>query len=185
MKCVTEVEARNWLGSYLIPPATYSGNATPAHYIQFAAPRPHPHPEAFTRDYFERLIPTGERLFHIVDWALSQPSERLTVAALRVASHEERSLLETPGHILTEAEGELGVALFGLTAGYQWTAYLYSPIGHSTLYNWEGEMFDFWTDSADACQEMKEMLEDFGLSETRDAKRVAQRRSLPRRRPVT
>jgi hypothetical protein len=75
-------------------------------------------------------------------------------------------LIDSPGHIFIPSENEIGVALFALSASFAWSSYVYSPHHRSTLYNWEGEVFDFWTDSAEVVSEMKLILKQFDLPET-------------------
>ena len=75
-------------------------------------------------------------------------------------------LIDSPGHIITPSEREIGISLFALSASFAWSSYIYSPHHRSTLYNWEGEVFDYWTDSAEVVSEVKLILEQFDLSET-------------------
>ena len=90
----------------------------------------------------------------------------MDIAEIRESRSERRSLIEAPGHELTPEEIELGVSLFSLSASFDWTAYLYSPLNRSTLYNWEGELFDFWTDSEGSFAEMDRILKQFELEKT-------------------
>ena len=75
-------------------------------------------------------------------------------------------LIDSPGHIITPSEKKIGISLFALSASFAWSSYIYSPHHRSTLYNWEGEVFDYWTDSAEVVSEVKLILEQFDLSET-------------------
>ena len=166
MKCMAPEEIRAWLATHQIAADPYAGGTAPSHYIQFYAPLRHRQLEAFIRHYFHRIANTDEAIVQIVDWSPYEASEMLTIAALRATSGESRPLIVCPGHLLSEEEREFGIALFGLAASYLWKAYLYSPSSRSTLYNWEGEIFDFWTDSTEVVTEMQEMLKEFCLSET-------------------
>jgi hypothetical protein len=102
----------------------------------------------------------------MTDWGLFQPSEMISILGIRLAQGDARKLIEAPGHCLGSDESEPGIALFSLSASYAWSSYLYSPIHRSTLYNWEGEIFDYWTDSIEALEEMKLLLTQFDLEET-------------------
>ena len=49
---------------------------------------------------------------------------------------------------------------------FEWSSYLYST-GGVTLYNWEGEVYDFWADDEAALLKMKDLIATFELVETK------------------
>ena len=147
MRCVTDDEVSIWLGERAIPEAPYSGQHAPKFYCQFYPPSEHSHIDAFIRIYYARIISAQESLVHITDWALYQDSEMMAIAGIRVLNDESRCLIDASGHRLSAEESEKGVSLLGLTTAFGWTSYLYSSLNNSILYNWEGDIFDFWTDS--------------------------------------
>lgn len=166
MQCATESEIDNWLNERAIPKDPYYGEAAPEFYLQFHAPPKYRWLDAFTRHYYERIIPESESLIHITDCALYQPSEMIAITGIRRSRGEDRLLIEVPGHSLILEEVELGISLFSLAASFAWSSYLYSPANRSTLHNWEGEIFDFWTDSKQCLAEMGVILREFDLEET-------------------
>jgi len=112
-------------------------------------------------------------LVHMTDWALYKPSEMIAVTGIRSIHGENRWLIEAPGHLIGPDETELGISLFALSASFGWTAYLYSPLDSAILLNWEGEIFDYWTDNQQALSEMRKILVDFDLSETNQAEQTS------------
>lgn len=122
--------------------------------------------DAFTRHYYEQIIPASHTTVRMTDWSQYQPSEMIAILGIRSNANELRKLIEAPGHHLTPEESETGISLFSLSASFGWSSYLYSPTHRSTLYNWEGSIFDFWTDSRAAIENLKSLLKQFGLDQT-------------------
>ena len=166
MKCITESQIDDWLHQRSIRKDPYHGDASPAFYLQFYAPTNHRRIDAFVRHYYDRVVPEADSLIRMTDWGLYQQSEMIAIVGIRSSRAEDRMLIDAPGHILPAGEKEIGISLFSLSASFAWSSYLYSPLDHSTLFNWEGEIFDFWTDSEQAVSEMKLMLNQFDLIET-------------------
>lgn len=75
-------------------------------------------------------------------------------------------LIEAPSHEIGSEEAEVGISLFSLSSSFEWSAYLYAPVHGSTLYNWEGELFDFYTNSQETLERMRQIVEKFGLAVT-------------------
>ncbi|TDU81066.1 hypothetical protein EI77_00368 [Prosthecobacter fusiformis] len=121
--------------------------------------------EAFARHYFLNISPDAESLIHMTDWGLYEPSQMIAITGIRGSRGEDRWLIDAPGHRLTSEEVELGISLFSLSASFAWSSYVYSPSHCSTLYNWEGDIFDFWTDSVEVFAEMKLLLTQHNLTE--------------------
>lgn len=163
---MNEQQISQWLSERSVPEDPYRSGTSAQHYIQFHVPSRHRRLEDFLRNYYERIIPDSDSLIHVTDWGLYQPSEMIAIAGIRSSMNEQRPLIEAPGHCLTPEESEMGVALFRLTTSFAWSSYLYCPTDRSSLYNWEGEIFDFWTDSIAALEELKLLLKQFELEET-------------------
>lgn len=72
-------------------------------------------------------------------------------------------LIEAPSHEIGTYEAELGISLFSLSSSFEWSAYLYSSVHRSTLYNWEGALFDFYTNSQETLELMRQIVQKFGL----------------------
>ena len=96
----------------------------------------------------------------------------IAIDDIRSSREEDRMLIDAPGHILTSGQKEIGISLFSLSVSFAWSSYLYSAQKHSTLFNWEGDVFDFWTDSEQALEEMRLMLNQFDLTETNKGEQV-------------
>jgi hypothetical protein len=169
MRCLTNHEVSGWLEARAISQDPYHNDESPIHYVQFHAPTLYLDLDAFTRHYFKRIIPGSESLVHITDWGLYQSSEMIAISGIRCSFDEKRNLIDAPGHQLDQKETELGISLFSLSASFAWKAYLYSTNEKTTLYNWEGALFDFWTDSDSALAEMRAILKEFNLKETTHA----------------
>lgn len=166
MQCLTDSEVSAWLARHEIPENPYKNRPTQAYYLQFRAPDQHRETDALARCYSEWIISESVRLVHIVDWSHYTPSDMIAVAGIRSSHTENRSLIEAPGHLIEPEEAEVGVSLFALSASFEWTAYLCTSQDRTTLLNWEGELFDFWTDSQEAFLNMRKLLADFQLAET-------------------
>ena len=174
MRCATDSEISDWLEERSLVKDPYRGGSSPDFYLQFYVPTKHRCLDFFTRDYYLGIIPESESLIHMTDWPLYQPSEMMAVTGIRSSQGDDRLLINAPGHCLTPEEMEIGVALFSISASFEWNADLYSPVHRSTLYNWEGEIFDFWTDSETAFTKMKLILERFELPETLEGHSLSQ-----------
>ena len=166
MRCLTDNEVSDWLLAHSIPKDPYRGASTPANYVQFYAPSTHRHLDAFVRNYSLVIIPDSESMVHMTDWSLYQPSEMIAIMGIRSSCDENRWLIHAPGHLLAPEEAETGIALFSLSASFAWSSYLYCPKNRSTLYNWEGDIFDFWTDCDATMEEMMFLLAQSDLAET-------------------
>ena len=166
MRCVAENEITEWLDERSIPRDPYHRGSSHKYYLQFYAPSDHPKTDAFVRRYYERITPDSETLIHVTDWAAYEKSDMITVLGIRSSRGEDRILIDAPGHILPAPEEEIGVSLFGLLTSFGWSSYLYSATSDTTLLNWEGEIFDFWTNFEQDFDEMKLMLKQFNLAQT-------------------
>lgn len=166
MRCLTTHEVSEWLRERAIPQDPYHQGKAPTYYLQFHAPVRHRQSDAFVRHYFERIIRESESLIHMTDWGLYQPSEMIAITGIRHSFGEKRILIHAPGYTLDPGEAEVGICLFSLSVSFGWSSYLYSLNKRSTLYNWEGDIFDFWTDNHSALAEMKTLLKQFNLTET-------------------
>jgi hypothetical protein len=166
MKCIDENQIAEWLHQRSIHKDPYHGDAAPAFYLQFYAPKGNSLIDGLIRHYYDQILHRADSMIHMTDWETIEQSQMMTISKIRSSHGEERCLIDAPGHILTWKEKELGISLFHLSASFGWSSYLYSPQDHSTLFNWEGEIFDFWTDRIDAITEMKLMLHHWDLTET-------------------
>lgn len=163
MKCITEAEVKTWLGKRGIAHAPlFEKNASGRH-LQFDSPSPHLRIDAFIRHYLSNGIWNQPIMIHITDWPLYKPSEMLVIDAIRLHHRETRALIKAPGHLVLPKEKETAIALFSLTISYGWNSYLYSEAYKNILYNWEGQIVDFWTHSADQYKRMLKLMRTFKL----------------------
>ena len=169
MQCLTENEISHWLRERGIPEAPYHQVPPTSFYLQFFTP-PNQSLSAFFRQYWALVIGGETALVHITDWGLYTASEMIPLMGIRALHSETRTLIDAPGHLLETHESETVISLMTLTTFFAWSSYWYSPSGHSILYNWEGDIFDFWTDDAAKMEMMKRLLVDFDLRETTEAK---------------
>ncbi len=170
MQCLTNSEIDNWLRQGSIPKDPYNSELSPKHYLQFHAPKDHRRIDAFLREYYKRIVPEADTLIDFTDWSLYQESEMIAISSIRARYGEERRLVDASGHALQSGQKELGISLFSLSMSFAWQAYLYSTQDHSTLYNWDGEILDFWSDSLEAFAKMQTLLTEFDLIETNTKK---------------
>jgi hypothetical protein len=167
MQTLGDTEIKTWLRDRgLTAILDHSSESSNQLYLQFRAPVAHRHTEAFIRCLLEMTMPCANALIHISDWPLYQPSEMLTIQALRATCGENRRLIDSPWHVIPSTEAELGISLFSLTVSYQWNAWLYLQNGATTLYNWEGELFDFWTTDRETYTKLANLVRDFNLATT-------------------
>ena len=179
MRCLTDKEVSEWLAEHSIPEDPYRGESAPVHYLQFYPPSAYRRLDAFVRNFHLLIIPDSEAMVHMTDWGLYQPSEMIAIMGIRSSSEENRLLIHAPGHLLNSEEAETGISLFSLSASFAWSSYLYCPKQRSTLYNWEGDIFDFWTDCATMMDQMKLLLKQFELAETTQGELGADGKASP------
>ncbi len=166
MRCLTDSEQREWLIKNGQIENPYGNNSSSGKfYHQFCTPTRLAAIESFSDSYLN-LWKDGEALLVVTDWALYQPYEMRLFELARRAHGENRNLIEATGHIFSIEEKDDLTALFSLTVAYQWKAYLYLPLAKTTLFNWKGEVFDFWTDNFDNSTELLDLQKAFRLKKT-------------------
>lgn len=165
MQCITDKEVEEWLRARDLPKDTFFDGASARFHLRFYTPVGHRRVDAFVRHYLEQVVPPSELLIHVTDWSLYEQSEMIAISGIRSNAGEIRGLVEAPGHVLNSAEKELCVAIFSLAVSFSWSSNLYSGESRSILFNWEGDVFDFWSDSEASVRKMKELLDRFELAE--------------------
>ena len=155
-----------------VPEDPYRSRGGSGHYLQFCAPPEHRRTEAFIRMFCHEIVPDSQLLIHITDWVFYTPSEMLVMDALRGSHNEGRRLIDAPGHLVDRSESDLGIAIFSLSTSFAWKSYLYSPHLRTTLYNWDGEVFDFWTSGIQEYRTMQSLLSRFAFTKTTEAEQV-------------
>lgn len=163
MRCLTDDETVAWLQARGISQDPYHGDEKPPFYVQFQAPGILRVADDFMRQYYESIIPGAASLLHMTDWSLYVPTEMMAITGIRKSQGESRMLIEAPSHEIGTYEAELGISLFSLSSPFEWSAYLYSSVHRSTLYNWKGALFDFYTNSQETLELMRQIVQKFGL----------------------
>ncbi len=168
MHCLRKEQIASWLTKHSLPADPYNeyAGSLPL-YLQFHAPKRFRPIEAFTREFSALAAPHDEVLVSVIDTIAPWNLELRMFNRLRPESAPD--LLEAPGHLFARDEVEDMIAMFSLTVALEWKAYLYIPERHLILYNWEGEIFDFWTTNESASMCVRALLQDFQLNETEKA----------------
>ncbi|SKA88546.1 hypothetical protein SAMN02745166_01441 [Prosthecobacter debontii] len=176
MNCLTESEISQWLRQRQTTEAPYQSpqGSSSRYHLQFESPKNHLGIDSFFRQYLEQIVGASETLTHITDWGLYTPSEMIAIMGIRALNSEMRYLIDSPGHLLVprngETETETVIALMSLTTHFSWCAYLYCPANRATLYTWEGEIMDFWTDRETQFKTMEKLTNDLALAATSQSK---------------
>lgn len=171
MNCLTIAEQKLWLAQRGIFEEPYRNNESPKYYLQFYPPKHLRGMEAFS-DYLNDLFwKEGEALLVFVDWPLYQPYEMRLVDHVRAAHNEKRWLIDAPGHVFAAEEKDDLISLFSLGIAFEWTSYLYFANAKVTLLNWEGVIFDFWTEDQSNLTSLLKAMADFKLEKTENQKR--------------
>ena len=144
MDCLTELETSDWLRTNCVTANTYDSSERPRWYVQFRAPRVDAAHVAIANLLREMSPGNAGVLIHVTDWSLYTPEQMLKFDSMR-PSIETRPLIESAGHRFATNEQEDAVNLFAMATEFGWSSYLYLPDDVATLYNWEGDLFDFWS----------------------------------------
>jgi hypothetical protein len=134
--------------------------------LQFYAPKTFRSTECFTEGLLGFAGGNGNVMMTVIDTVSPYDYEERLFNRLRFPEGQPTSIVETPVHLFASEELRDLIPIFSLTVGWQWQAYLHMPASRSILLNWEGEIFDFWTDEQSVFSGVAGMLETFGLRET-------------------
>ncbi len=182
MKHLTDNEISEWYSENGMSVDPYSENDDSRLYVQFYQPEDYKKKEAFSRSVLELTKGTGTSLFHVKDWDHYTESQMIAIDAIRAQDGEKRKLIEAPGRILSEGEEEIGALLLSLTSSFGWTSYLHCPGRKVSLLNWEGEIYDFWTESSETMSKMSDLIDRFNLKKTNEQNQALQATSASARR---
>lgn len=163
MKCLTDIEQTELLSSWSVPEDPYHGSLSPTYYSQFYPPKQFRALQYFTLAYLEFFGADRPGLVAFTDWGLYAPHEMALIDTTRLAEGETRPLIEASGHHFGPEEKNKMVAAFSLGVAYGWSSYLYLPNHKTILFNWEGDIMDFWTDSAENFSQMASLLSTYKL----------------------
>lgn len=161
MKCLSSAEITTWLENQNVTAKPGFQSYSPAYFLQFEVPSGSLKNWAFIRNFL--LNADQEVLVHITDWSTYSPAEMEVISAIRLKWGETRILLDAPGHLISKSEMELTVAIFGHTVNCQWSSYLYLPNDSGTFFNWEGELYDYWTDDQSQHSRLIDLAKDMDI----------------------
>ncbi len=135
------------------------------YFLQFHAPKTLSSIQCFT-DALIALAGTGsEVMMTVIDTESPYDYEARFFSKLRFPVGEPKSIVEAPAHLFQPDELSDLVPMFSLTVGWHWEAYLHMQRTRTVLLNWEGEIFDLWTNDQGVFSGVAGMLQTFGLSE--------------------
>jgi hypothetical protein len=169
MRFLTPGEISEWIKANDLIEDPYTGESEPRFHAQCYAPDTYFAVEYFLRTVFGQLLAEGELLIHVSDWEPSEPCRDFATNALREKLGETRPIDETPGLLINRSSDEVAIALFAQCACFKWKSFVYSTCDRATLYNWEGDIFDFWTDSEAKLSEFRSLMQNFQLAEVEDS----------------
>jgi hypothetical protein len=165
MRCLTPLEISTWLQqTNQIEDPRHSSDKD-AYHLAFHAPSNYNYQanECFWESVVTEVVDGNELIIVITDMGLEQASQNFVFDAIRQAINEKRSLIEAPGFSFSYDEREKTVALLSLASCFGWKCYLYAGQGQATFFNWEGEIFDFWTNVESKKDTALRIIENFKL----------------------
>ena len=178
MRILSIAEHAAWLAASDLAARPYvEGGGTFRFYLQFHAPTTFRATECFTEGILEYAATEGEVLLTVVNVVMPYDYEERLFDKIRRASNAPIPTDDSGGHLFTADERRDSIPVFSLTAGWQWEVYLHMPHSRTVLLNWEGAIFDLWTDDESVLSGVFEMLERFGLTETEGSKSKRARRN--------
>lgn len=159
MKILTEEEQSELLKAWFVPEDPYNrDDPRPEYYTQFYPPEQLVGILNFTSAFLEAFACDQACLVVFTDWTSYRPHEQKLIDTMRLAFGESRPFMEAPGHVFGPEERDLATGFFSLGVAFGWTAYLYIESDKTVLYNWEGDIFDFWSDSKLKLDKMRELI---------------------------
>ena len=158
------------MAGHSLPDSPYEhGGEAFKFFLQFHAPKTLRSTECFTEALLDCAGTGGEVMMTVVDTESPYEYEERLFNRLRFPLGEPKSIMEAPAHLFAANQLADLIPIFSLTVGWQWEAYLHMARSRTVLLNWEGEIFDFWTDDDPVFSGLVGMLKTFGLNETQPA----------------
>lgn len=134
-------------------------------YLQFYAPKELRSTECFTEGVLSFAGSGDEIMMTVVDTEMPYDYEERLFNTLRFPGRQPEEIMESPAHLFDTEELRDVIPMFSLTVGWGWESYLHIPASRTVLLNWEGEIFDFWTDEQSVFSGISDMLKTFGLKQ--------------------
>jgi hypothetical protein len=133
-------------------------------HVQRYAPSAYSTVESLTDQLISSIVPDGELLLQIVEWDSWCDPRAYVIKNLLPTFDEAIPYRQMGGFLFEMSERAKAIALFSLTSSFGWKSYLYGEFDQVAWYNWEGEIFDFWTSSHAKIQEAESLFNHFKLS---------------------
>lgn len=170
MRVLALTEQARWLQSHALPVDPYKcGGEAFKFFLQFYPPKHLGGVECFTEALIGYAGVGGEMMMTVMDTECPREYDERLFDKLRFPVGESKTIYEAPAHLFAVEELQDLIPMFSLTVAWQWEAYLHMAHTRTILLNWEGDIFDMWTDDHSVFMGVSEMLKTFGLSETETA----------------
>jgi hypothetical protein len=174
MRILSLTEQAAWMACRGLPANPYErGGEKFEFYLQFYAPKTLRSTECFTEGVVNFAGSGDEIMLTVVDTEMPDDYEERLFNRLRFPVSEPKEIMESPAHLFDTEELRDVIPIFSLTVGWQWEAYLHMPRSRTVLLNWEGDIFDVWTDEQSVFSGISGMLQTFGLKEIENARPTA------------
>lgn len=168
MHLLETTQQARWLAERNLPVEPYEkGSYDLEFYLQFHVPKSFRGIEYFTKGVIECAGKGGQLLVTVTDTVMAEPFETRLFERLRTPNMESKRLIDQPAHLFDHEEDEDVIAMFSLTVALEWKAYLHFPASRSVLYNWEGEIFDFWSADYEVFKNLSQLVQAFELKKTK------------------
>ena len=168
MQGLTPRQITAWLDSHGQIEDPYLGDFEPPFRVQCYAPSTYFATEYFLRGVLSLIIMEGDLVIQATDWSPTEECRDFVFRTMQREANELRPMVEAPGFLIPRLEEERAIAVFAFTVCFKWKSYLYGAMDQTTLYNWEGDIFDFWTSSEIKRDQFLNLMLQFKLDEIRD-----------------
>lgn len=163
MKILGREEVSAWLAKHSQIEDPFEGPVDPPFRVPFKSPMSFRSCECFVRAFLNQIVEQGEILVVVADASPAEPCHELLSNAVRTSIGERRGISDAPGYLIGFPEREQAVAIFSLMVSFAWKCYLYADHRQIVLYNWEGTIFDMWSDAPKTLQDTTVLIRNFGL----------------------
>ena len=143
MKFLTSAECGAWSGGRGLPTRDYYGHghlrpvAEPDGFtrVEFKLPKDSGRKVWLSRFLYSFLDPSPELLIWLGEWGVWSSSEHMPLMTrLRQALGEPRSLIETPGHLVTPEEVDDGISLLAVALLFVWDCHVITASGRDVIF---------------------------------------------------
>ena len=165
MRFLTPEEVTMWLNEKGQIEDAYHAHeeSVPPLHVQCEVPDRYRRIECFVRTVLSEVFLDGDLLVQITDWWPCEGCNEFIFEAMRRSCGETRPIETTPGYLVAETERERAVAIFTMATCFGWKCYIYGVRDRTVFFNWEGDIFDFWSDSEATVKSYFRIMEGFDL----------------------